>query len=65
MKKDYGYDKSDEDIIDQVLKVLPTEYEMISHLIKYDRDNGRNYDVDDVCQKLRTRYEEIKLIKKK
>ena len=59
LKEGFGYDKSDEDILDQTLKVLPRAYDTLIDMLRMDRDKNVNVpiDLDEIGGRLHAKYE--------
>ena len=57
----YNYKKSDEDIVDQMLKVLGNEWDFTKKEIKKRRRNGEDIDLRELRNELLEEFEDLKL----
>ena len=61
LKNKYGCIKTDDDILDQLLKVLGHEYSYIKNDIKTKRRKGEDVSLKDIKEALKEEYQDIKL----
>ena len=60
LRTKYSYERTDEDIIDQVIKVVGKEYEYTIEEIKSDRRRNRNSTLEQVKEAFNERYLKLK-----
>ena len=66
LKEDLGHEKTDQDILDQLIKVLNSDYDWTRNEIKKIRRNKEDIDLDEIQDKLEERFLELKSeVKKK
>ena len=58
--EDYEYVKNDQDILDQMLKVLNKDYKVIKRKLNNYRRYGIDLDLDEVLYELEEKYQELK-----
>ena len=60
LSEDYDYHKTDQDILDQMIKVLNKDYKIIKRKLKDYRRYGIDLDLDEVLNELEEKYQELK-----
>ena len=58
ISEDYDYLKTDQDILDQMIKVLNKDYKVIKRKLKDYRRYGIDLDLDEVLYELEEKYQE-------
>ena len=65
LSEKYQYIKPDQDIFDQMIKVLHSDYDWTKHELKKARRQTLTLELDEVQQELDERYRDFKMEKKK